>query len=169
MLFSKKKKFTFYDADDLTDGEIVLKLLRTMPAEPKKGLVPAYYFGIRSLVTGLEMGLCDLRVGHNDKLYLGGNIGYRVYEPYRGHHYAAKACRLLFKLAQKHDLGYLIITCNPDNLPSRRTCEGLGGELLEIAQLPPDNDMYQIGEREKCIFRFELPYQPPAGGKAEQR
>ena len=52
---------------------------------------------------------------------------------------------------------YLIITCNPDNLPSRRTCERLGGELLEIAELPEDNDMrVEDGETHKCIFKFIL-------------
>ena len=51
---------------------------------------------------------------------------------------------------------YVIITCNPDNLPSRRTLERLGGDLLEIVDLPPDNDMYQRGERQKCICHYPL-------------
>ncbi len=102
------------------------------------------------------MGTCDLRLGHNEKLYFGGNIGYRVEEQYRGHHYAGKACLLLFELAKKHELEYLIITCNPDNYPSRKTCEYAGGELWEIVELPPDSDMRERGETEKCIYRFEL-------------
>lgn len=72
------------------------------------------------------MGSCDLRIGHNENLYYGGNIGYRVEEAYRGNHYAGKACLLLFELARKHDLQYLIITCNPDNAASRKTCEYAG-------------------------------------------
>jgi predicted acetyltransferase len=62
----------------------------------------------------------------------------------------------LFELAKKHEMGYLIITCNPDNDPSRKTCEYAGGELLEIVELPTDNDMRKRGETEKCIYRFEL-------------
>ena len=90
-------------------------------------------------------------------MYYGGNIGYAVDEPHRGHHYAAKACRLLFKLARRHELGYLIITTQPSNLPSRRTCELLGGELLEIAELPADNDLrVNDGHTHECIYRFEL-------------
>ncbi len=73
-----------------------------------------------------------------------------------GQHLAGKACLLLFELARKHDLGYLIITCNPDNYASRKTCEYAGGELLEIVELPEDNDMREDGEFEKCIFRFAL-------------
>ena len=35
-------------------------------------------------------------------------------------------------------------------------CEYAGGELLEIVELPEDNDMRDNGETEKCIFRFQL-------------
>lgn len=52
---------------------------------------------------------------------------------------------------------YLYITCNPDNIPSRKTLEYLKGELLEIAELPEDSDMrVKYGDTEKCIFKFDL-------------
>lgn len=145
----------FLNTDFLRNDEIVLTLERTVEGDPEKGWVPAYHFAICS-PAGEKMGVCDLRIGHNDLLYYGGNIGYRVEEPYRGHHYAGKACKLLFELAKKHDLGYVIITCNPDNWASRKTCEYAGGTLLEIAGLPEDNDMRLNGETQKCIYRWEL-------------
>lgn len=145
----------FIDTTFLQTNEIKLVLEKTVPGDPEKNWAPAYHFYICDL-SGKKMGVCDLRIGHNENLYYGGNIGYRVEKEFRGHHYAAKACRLLFELAKKHDLGYLIITCNPDNIASRKTCEYLGGKLLEIAELPPDNDMRLEGETEKCIFRFEM-------------
>ena len=146
----------FLDTSFLKDDEITLALNHTAPDDPTRGWVPAYHFDICDSA-GQKMGQCDLRVGYNDRLYFGGHIGYRVEKPYRGHHYAEKACHLLFQLAKRHDMPYLIITCNPDNIPSRRTCERLGGELLEIAELPEDNDMRrEDGETRKCIFRFSL-------------
>ncbi|MBQ8954876.1 MAG: GNAT family N-acetyltransferase [Clostridia bacterium] len=146
----------FLCTDFLKDREIKLALDHTTQGDPKKGYVPAYYFNICD-AKGQVMGRCDLRLGYSERLYYGGHIGYRVEEPYRGHHYAEKACRLLFQLAKRHDMPYLIITCNPDNLPSRRTCERLGGQLLEIAELPADNDMrVDGGETHKCIFKFPL-------------
>lgn len=145
----------FMDTDFLENDEIKLVLEKTVDGDAQKDWVPAYHFAINNR-QGIKMGTCDLRIGHNDKLYYGGNIGYRVKEEYRGHHYAGKACLLLFELAKKHDLGYLIITCNPDNVASRKTCEYAGGELLEIVELPMDNDMRANGESEECIFRFEL-------------
>jgi len=145
----------FFDTTFLKNDEIQLVLEKTVDGDEEKGWVPAYHFAICNL-EGTKMGICDLRVGHNDKLYFGGNIGYRVEETYRGHHYAGKACLLLLELAKKHEMGYLIITCNPDNYPSRKTCEYAGGELLEIVELPEDNDMRDRGMTEKCIYRFEL-------------
>jgi tagatose 1,6-diphosphate aldolase len=64
--------------------------------------------------------------------------------------------RLLFPFARRHGFKTIYITCNPDNRASRRTCERLGATLVEIIKLPPDNDMYQDGEREKCRYRINL-------------
>lgn len=155
-LFDGRNTMTFYDTTDLISEEIALRLDHTFPGDPVRGWVPAYYFDILDR-EGQKVGNCDLRIGHTEGLYYGGNIGYAVEEPYRGHHYAEKACRLLFRLAQRHGLGYLIITCQPSNLPSRRTCERLGGQLLEIVELPEDNDMrVRDGHTRECVYRFEL-------------
>ena len=145
----------FLDTSFLQNDEINLVLERTADGNEEKGWVPAYHFAICNQ-DGIKMGVCDLRIGHNDKLYYGGNIGYRVDEKYRGHHYAGKACLLLFELAKMHQLEYVIITCDPDNYASRKTCEYAGGELLETVELPADNDMREDGETEKCIFKFIL-------------
>ena len=145
----------FINTNFLKNDKIQLILEKTVEGDPEKEWVPAYHFAICN-DKGVKAGVCDLRIGHNDKLYYGGNIGYTVYEEYRGNHYAGKACLLLFELARKHGLQYLIITCDPDNYASRKTCEYAGGELLEIAELPEDNDMRNDGKTEKCIYKFVL-------------
>ncbi len=145
----------FFNTDNLKTEEITLKLVNTCDADPVKDWVPAYYFDI-CLPDGTAIGKCDLRIGHNQKLYIGGNIGYCIDEPYRGHRYAAKACKLLFGLAHRHGLGYVIITCQPDNAASARTCEIAGGELLEIADIPKDHNMYAEGKRKVRVYRFEV-------------
>ena len=138
------------------DGEIQLVLTGKSEADPAKGWLPAWYFAICA-PDGTRMGACVLRVGRNENTYYGGSIGYTVEPPYRGRHYAGKACRLLFGLARRQGMEELVITCNPDNRASRRTCEWLGGELVEIAELPEDNDMrLEDGETHKCIYRFDL-------------
>lgn len=144
------------DFSFLRDGEIRLCLKKTVDGDPEREWLPAYHFSICDL-SGTEMGVCDLRIGHNNKTYYGGNIGYRIYEPFRGHHYAGKACLLLFELAKMHKMDYLIITCNPDNDASRKTCEYVKCRLIETVELPPDNDMRrEDGETRKCIYRIDL-------------
>lgn len=145
----------FVDTTFLKNEEIRLVLEKTVEGNEEKGWVPAYHFFICD-PNGTKMGTCDLRIGHNEKLYYGGNIGYCVDEAYRGNHYAGKACLLLLELARKHGMEYLIITCNPDNHASRKTCEYAKGTLLEITQLPIDNDMRNKGDTEKCIYKFVI-------------
>ena len=146
----------FLDTSFLVNDEIQLCLQKTVDGNIEKEWLPAYHFAICDK-QGREMGVCDLRIGHNLKTYYGGNIGYRIHEEYRGHHYAGKACFLLFELAKKHNMNHIIITCNPDNYASRRTCEYVGCNLVEIARLPEDNPIYLAnGETEKCIYQVEL-------------
>ena len=86
-----------------------------------------------------------------------GNVAYNIKESYRGHHYAYYACKILFKIAKEEfGLKELIITCNPDNDASYKTLKRLGGKLVEIAQIPYDHELYEKGDRFKCIFRFKL-------------
>ncbi|WP_294451901.1 GNAT family N-acetyltransferase [uncultured Gemmiger sp.] len=145
----------FFDTDDLKSEDIFLNLTKTTPAQPEKRWLPAYYFEI-CLSDGTVIGHCDLRVGHNDKTYIGGNIGYNIEVSYRGHHYAAKACRLLLLQARKHGMDYLIVTCAPKNIASARTCEIAGGRYLMMEAVPRDNELYAEGMRQVMIYRFDL-------------
>ena len=149
------KDIEFFDTSDLRTEELMLRLDSTSQARPEKGWVPAYYFTI-CLPDGTPVGGCDLRIGHTRKTYLGGNIGYHIDEACRGHRYAAKACALLFRQARKHGMDHLYITCPTDNAASDRTCRLAGGELVEVADVPEDNDMYAEGIRRVNIYRFRL-------------
>jgi tagatose 1,6-diphosphate aldolase len=143
------------DVPVLVDAELELHLVERTPGDPSKNWVPAYRFEIR--IGAERVGSVSLRVGHGEYLErYAGHIGYGIDMPYRGHRYAARACKLLFELARKHHMKTLWITCNPENVASRRTCELVGGELVEIVDLPPDSDMYKEGERQKCRYRVRL-------------
>ncbi len=103
-----------------------------------------------------SIGAIDIRIGYNENLYYGGHIGYRVEENYRGNNYASKACKIIKDVATAHGMNRLIITCNPDNYPSRKTCEKVGLKLKEIVDLPPYNELYLDGERQECIYEWIL-------------
>jgi predicted acetyltransferase len=105
----------------------------------------------------MKIGECDLRFGMNDELYYAGNIGYRIFDGWRGHHYAYEACLLLFQIARdQYHMKELIVTCSPDNIPSKKTLEKLGGTLVETIAVPEWHWLYKRGEKVKEIYRFEL-------------
>ena len=144
------------DTSFLQNDEIQLVLDKFYPGNLAINRVPAYSFYICDL-KGNKMGKCDLRIGNNEGLFYGGNIGYTIEEKYRGHHYSLRACKLLFELAKKHDMDYLYITANPDNHASNKICEYLNGEFLGIFELPEDNDMrIDDNETHKYIYKFVL-------------
>src|SRR5438552_19020936 len=147
--------FHFLDPGELRDGELELVLVARNPADPVKQWVPSYDFELRA--DDERAGRINFRAVDVPSLQMyGGHFAYAVEPKFRGHHYAERGVRLLFPFARRHGFTTVYITCNPDNWPSRRTCERLGATLAEIIPLPPDNDMYLAGEREKCRYRIDL-------------
>ena len=130
-------------------------------AEPANGRTAMYTFWMRLLPRfnpTIEIaGRIALRLGDTEdlRMYL-GHFGYNVYVPARGNHLAERACRLLFPLAKKHGMTELWITANPDNIPSRRTCERLGAKYIDTVPLPEGHPLYMSGDREKCRYRIDL-------------
>ena len=150
-------EFKWLEPGELADNDLMLFLKEKCSADPAKGYVPAYKFEIRLKGQRETIGNIDLRVGDTERLRMyGGHLAYGVVPNFWGHHYAAKACRLLLPLARQHGITELWITCNPDNIASRRTCELIGAVFVEIVDLPADIDMYQEGERQKCRYRMDL-------------
>jgi predicted acetyltransferase len=128
------------------------------PGGAEPGQLPAYHFWMRlDWPIGHPpiriAGGIGLRIGTNPEIELySGNVGYHVYPPARGHHYASRACRLVLPLAKAHGMDHIWITCNPDNYSSRRTIEHLGGRLIEIVEIPPDHQFRSRGETAKCRY-----------------
>ena len=119
--------------------------------------LPTSVFWHHELGRNEKIGECDLRVGMNDELYYAGNIGYRIYEPYRGHGYAYEAAKMLMRIAREiHGFDEIILTCSPDNIASRKTLEKLGGVLVETVNVPSWHWLYKRGETVKQIWRYDL-------------
>ena len=107
----------------------------------------------RRVVGGIELILAN-----NEVAYYYGNIGYHIDKPYRGHHFARLACILVMEeAASDFDMHEFIITCNPDNIPSIKTIEGLPKwSFIERAQVPTYHPLYRQGEKEKLVYRVSL-------------
>lgn len=120
--------------------------------------VSAYFFKMVHATSREEMGRINLRVGSNPHIELyAGHVGYGVEPAYRGHHYASHALRLLIPVACELGLNPLWITCDPENIASRRACELAGGIFVEIVDVPAACIIRQSGHPKKCRYRLILP------------
>ena len=153
MLMDAEHFTQFLDPGILKDGELELVLTETRDAEPSKGNVPEYKFEMRH-ESGLKAGSLGFRIQLTEQLAsYGGHIGYDVEPEFRGAHFAARSCRLLFPLAKRHGIHELLITCAPDNVASRKTIEAIGGNLLRIGRATTEKGI----ERDTCYYQVTVP------------
>ncbi len=66
-----------------------------------------------------------------------------------------RALGLLTQVARQLQIDPLWITCDPENIASRRTCESAGARPIEIVELPPNCVIYQSGHPRKCRYRLD--------------
>jgi tagatose 1,6-diphosphate aldolase len=131
---------------------------RQMP-DPSQGLAAGYHFWMRCHDTpDLPIaGGVGLRIGDTTDLDLYyGHFGYHVYPTHQGRRFSERAVRLLLPLARRHGHRIIWITCNPDNQPSRKTCEHLGARYVDTVPVPADHALFSRGEHEKCRYRLEM-------------
>lgn len=150
----------FYEFKHLNDGVIALEHKCFLQGKAAMDRVPAYLFTIVHLAANQPIGEIDLRLIPTDYLQLyGGQMGYHIDAPYRGHRFAVRACLLLQEVARAHGLNELWITCNPDNLASRRTCELIGATYVNEVKVPFASELYWRGDRFKCRYLWDLTQQ----------
>ena len=119
--------------------------------------VPAVYYDILRHSDSEKVGTIELRLTIEGDMYYYGHIGYNVIRSFRGHHYAYHACMLLFQIAKEEfGMDELIVTCSPENTASYKTLKKLGGELVELIQVPKNHTLYIRGETTKYIFRYKI-------------
>ena len=118
--------------------------------------VPTYFFRMMSRHAAVEIGNINLRAGSSSHIErYAGHIGYGVHPAYRGHHYAARSVKLLLPLARQLGFDPLWITCDPENLASRRSLELAGAEFIEIVDVPPECGIRRFGGK-LCKCRYRL-------------
>jgi predicted acetyltransferase len=143
------------DPGNLSDGDLALKLAAFAPHTVHK--VPTYFFRMVRATTDGELGGINLRVGSTRHIELfAGHVGYTVHPPHRGHRYATRSLRLLMPLAGRLGLDPLRITCDPENLASRRCLDLAGAQFVEVVSVPEDCANHRSGHPWKCRYRLAV-------------
>jgi predicted acetyltransferase len=100
-------------------------------------------------VDGVIVGRLMLRHSLNDFLRrVGGHIGYIVVPGYRRRGHATEMLRQSLDLARTVGLQKVLVTCDEENVASRRTIEKCGGEYedtLSSPEAPAGKRRYWIG------------------------
>ena len=149
--------FRFQARPDYSDGEIDL-----IPLYIPRRLM-AQEFGqekvwrITEHGKRQEIGQIAYRSGESRAIYYFGHIGYHIDPPWRGRHFAAKACALIADEIRRSGKSSVVITCDPDNAASRKTCESLGclweSEVTVEGQIREKFDI--SARKERYIWRLQ--------------
>lgn len=136
----------------LQNGEIQLLPARHYGRNALYGFDECMEFDVLLKQGNRKIGEVALRIGESPQMYYVGHIGYHIDKPFRGHSYAYAACSLMMPLIGKCGLGSIVITADPDNLPSRRTIEKLGGILECSTPVPPKLQKSLLLSQIKCRY-----------------
>ncbi|SDF82575.1 GNAT family N-acetyltransferase [Terriglobus roseus] len=134
------------------DGQLSLEYLGTDLSDVHKVPVAAWLMRNRA---GDEVGGIRFRLESTQHVLLyAGHIGYNVHPKHRGNHYAARAVRLLVPIAKAIKIDPLWITCDPENMASRRTLEWIGADYVETVNVLYNNAVFLAGHPRKRRYRL---------------
>ena len=141
-----------------TDGVIMLRISKRDETDEECGIVDSYSFDIYECASKQYAGYVSIRIGESAQLYYLGHIGYRIEKPLRGHNYAYRACELLIPFIQKLRIDNLVITTDPTNTASVKTCEHLGCITEQIVPVPQKYQGICSGSVAKRRFIWQIPH-----------
>lgn len=141
---------------EYSDGVIDLIPLHIGPPDKDLGFRHEQVWKITLHDERDEIGRISYRDGESRCVYYYGHIGYHIDQPYRGHHYAFRACELIKPEIVLSGKSSAVITCDPDNLPSRRTCIRLGCLFERVAEVPEDIYRKYDINRTKCRYIWQV-------------
>lgn len=103
--------------------------------ELPSGFVPGgFYVGV---VDGEVVGRVSVRFRLNEFLTrVGGHIGYGVRASQRRRGYATRMLQLALAICRERGIGRALLTCDVDNVGSRRVIEGCGGVFESVTADP---------------------------------
>ena len=120
--------------------------------------IETYVYDIVSPSLKRTVGRIEYRIEEGRELDYYGNIGYVIYVPYRGHYFAYEACLLLIEIMKIKipELQEIVITCNPDNIASKKTIQKLGCHYIKTLNIDTDHELYHQGDVQKELYILNL-------------
>ncbi len=141
---------------EYSDGVIDLIPLQIDPPDRELGFRHEQVWRITLHNDRREIGQLSYRDGESRCVYYYGHIGYHIDPVWRGHRYAYRACMLIRQEICISGKTSVVITCDPDNIPSRKTCLALGCRLEGTVRVPADiRKKYEISET-KCRYIWHV-------------
>ena len=141
---------------EYTDGVIDLIPLHIDPPDPALQFGHEQVWRITLHNNRREIGQISYRDGESRCVYYYGHIGYHIDKPYRGHHYAARACMLIRGEIRMSGKTSAVITCDPENSPSRKVCMRLGCLWEGVVRVPEDLQKRYELNGQKCRYIWYL-------------
>ena len=140
------------------DEAICLRVRVVYPAVASLGHASCVSLDIIDKASGNVAGEIALRIGEHRALFYLGHIGYHVDPPYRGQHFARRACELCCPFLYDVGMKTVVITTDEDNLPSIYTCERLGCQLESTVDVPDwCVEEFQISRRKRRYILWTDP------------
>lgn len=115
--------------------------------------VPTLVYDIYDQEIKETVGRIEYRHETGRDLIYYGNIGYLIYRKFRGNNYAYYACLKLIEILDPK-IHEFYLTCNPDNIASKRTIEKLGALHVALVDVESDHELYRHGDIQKEVYIF---------------
>ena len=139
--------------DSMSHEGVTIVFSRITNGDKARGFVPGYHFKILN-DQHVEVGHLNFRVGDTEHVRLAaGHIGFEIAEEHRGNGYAGSACLAAAPWISEVS-GTVIITVDPDNLPSIRTIERIGANYLDEVDVPHGDPHYLRGSLRKRRYQW---------------
>jgi predicted acetyltransferase len=105
-----------------------LRMLENLDTCPKDKVCSDTYLGVRVSDNAI-VGVIDFRhhINHPILGVWGGHIGYSVRPKERRKGYATEMLRQILLICRQHGLERVLVTCNEDNIASKKTITANGG------------------------------------------
>jgi tagatose 1,6-diphosphate aldolase len=145
------------EAMQLLDNELKLRFEGKKQVTEPDNNIQAYCFSMVNLMTEKEMGGINIKVGYTENIVnYRGNIGFTVYDEFRGKHYSSRSCILLIPVIATLKMTPIWFTCNVDNVASIRNIEKIGAVYINTVDVPEEyHTYYPENARIKRRYRWE--------------